>query len=367
MPRGSELCWAPTPPASSGGEMAPEREAETHDDKGSRSPRRVRHRRPDSAGTRIPLAGDDKRRPFVRCSLANMATHSFLTAALVAITTLAARPVNAQEEQKSAGVPDAAAQGRTVIVPARPGETPRSPIYVKAVDAEDSAKSVADQIKAGQLLRYGVSLGAAVQFHTGTSANEGGDSGATINPAGGALVYLAVFPWYWGGGDDEQDLYCASPSSENQDAADAAAVARARKQNPRIEALVAKLVETDTTSKKPYELCREAKDCYDDVKAEIGWKLGVKGGCAFHKFGLYFGYPLSVTKMNVRLAGVERARDMTGIFSGGLVFAPNYYLQFIAGVTLLNAQRSDDGTAVVIAVPSLGVGTTLDVFAAVAK
>ena len=59
---------------------------------------------------------------------------------------------------------------------AQPGSTSSAPIHVKVESTKhdkDHDKSVADTIKSGELLRYGVSIGAALQPDIGVLEDTG--------------------------------------------------------------------------------------------------------------------------------------------------------------------------------------------------
>jgi hypothetical protein len=184
---------------------------------------------------------------------------------------------------------------------------------------EGGAADLAGDFKAGRLIRYGVTGGAAFAVHVPLQPEEQEQAGVS------AMPYVAVFPFWWAIRGDVTRAYCGEFFS-SADGESAMAYANT---------MATKLARTRKQKTDP-----SVNDEYKPSRTEIldltGWDTELKGSCgAARMFGLYWGIPASfnVNGKAPDTSDAIKSRDFKPVSSVGLAFAPFAAVSLLLGYT----------------------------------
>lgn len=287
---------------------------------------------------------------------------------------------------------------------------PQTATGTKETEPEDEpeekteAEKELDKLKAGKLIRWGITGGVAPAFYQPFNRAQN----AASVPGMGALTYVLFLPGFWRN-RPEQNIYCANrwTGTENEAAAARAADDLAIE---RAKIIVDRLLASEKSGAlkpggAPTEImctdgrCLRDEDAVrvlagkvnaggDDAEAArttltaivqrstFDWTSGISASCRSRMWGLWFGYPLKYTATvprAVMTASGEQIRrdrlDVQPIFATGLGFSPNAYVSLLAGVSIgkVNLPPAKDQDDEVIVSFLFGLGGNLDLLGFLTK
>lgn len=238
----------------------------------------------------------------------------------------------------------------------------------KDTGEKTAAEKELDQLKAGKLIRWGITAGVAPALYQPLAYHKTSVS----TPGMGALTYIMLHPGYWRN-QPETNIYCANRWGGVQSEAAAAAAAddlssdRAKLIVDRILASekagslvpdeVLGLMCTDgscvddegavrTLAKKANGTGEEAEAARKVLISKVqrttySWTSGISARCGSRMVGMWFGYPLKFTATVPYQTPTEdgpvvrRHRlDVTPLFATGIGVSPNAYISLLAGISL---------------------------------
>lgn len=297
---------------------------------------------------------------------------------------------------------DAAATAAEKGADIKPADKPAAEAAAKP-DEKTEAEKELDKLKAGKLIRWGITGGVAPAFYQPLHYKKD----AASVPAMGALTYVLMLPGYWRS-RPEQNIYCANrwSGAENEAAAaraaDDLAVDRAKLI---VERLLAAQKSGALKSGAATEImCTDGRCVQDEPGVEalarkinlggddadaarttltaivqrstFDWTSGISASCRSRMFGMWFGYPLKYTATVPRevmtSTGVEYRRDrleVQPIFATGLGFSPNAYVSLLAGISLgkANLPPGKDKDDELVVSFLFGLGGNLDLLGFLTK
>lgn len=233
---------------------------------------------------------------------------------------------------------------------------------------EDEPKALADQLKGGELVQHGVTVGAAIAVQTGL-----GEKRALRDVATSVMPYIAFLPKRWFIYGDVTKAYCTSAwrGQAAQKAADAFALKLAQERGQ----AASWPLKGDGPGDEPERLAGESWDeaqTWEAFSANpnkyrksiwrlTGWATGHEGTCHAWVPGAYVGIPLGFTA-NGRSKDDEKvqARDFKPLISAGAVLAPFTYFSLLAGITVSNV-KGDDGKNRRALSATIGLGGNIDI------
>lgn len=268
-------------------------------------------------------------------------------------------------------------------------------------DDESDAKKELEKLKAGKLIRWGITAGIAPAFYQPFHYSK---KAASV-PGMGALTYVMLHPGYWRS-RPETNIYCANRYI-GQDAEDAASAAADNLSKDRAKLIIERLLASAKVGvlKKPGAareiMCARNNNCVsderevralankvnaggDDAEAArttltaivqretFDWRSGIAARCGSRMLGMWFGYPIKYTATIPHLdkdGKVERSKlDVTPIFATGLGVSPNAYISLLAGISLgkVNLPPADDDEEWVVSF-LFGLGGNLDLIGLLTK
>jgi endonuclease/exonuclease/phosphatase family metal-dependent hydrolase len=266
--------------------------------------------------------------------------------------------------------------GTKTVIKSPPGGAATVTTTAGEGDAKkDEPKSLVDQLKGGELVQHGVTLGAAVAMQVGV-----GKDRALRSVATSFMPYLAILPRRWWIYGDVTKAYCTSAwrGQSAQDAADALAMKLALERGAAVtwplgpsvydapDPPVDGVKWQDAPSWEAFQatpaLFRQS------VWKLTGWVMGREGICHPWVPGLYVGIPLGGFTANGRSTDSEltKAREFKPLFATGFVFAPFTYFSLLAGLTLSNVKGDDEKNRRALSA-TIGLGGNIDVFSLLLK
>lgn len=210
-----------------------------------------------------------------------------------------------------------------------------------------------DSQKAIKLMELGITVGAGLAVLIPTS-----NDNALREAAPTAMPYVAVFPGYWTGGA-ERNKYCASAWSLEEEDAQKAAVAKAKKWGRRVVqnalvriaagesaqdiAVLWSNISSDNTklTEQAQKLVNNSTDLktQEEVASYLGslrWNPAYKGRCGGTKWGLWVGRPLNFEATRNENHGPANGAEHVTFrpdIAAGFALTPNAYVTFLLGAT----------------------------------
>lgn len=272
-----------------------------------------------------------------------------------------------------------------------------------AAEKSDAQKEL-DKLKAGKLIRWGITGGVAPAFYQPLNYSKN----AASVPGMGALTYVMFHPGYWRS-KPETNIYCANRwTGEANEAAAASAADDLAVERAKL--IVDRLLASDKANNLgPKEvtaiMCAEGPCGQDDhqvaglarrantggsdaeaartaltavvIRTTFDWRSGIPARCGSRMVGMWFGYPLKYTATVphvVKLADgkseVRRDRlDVTPLFATGLGVSPNAYVSLLAGISLgkVNLPPGKDKDDELVVSFLFGIGGNLDLLGFLTK
>lgn len=278
--------------------------------------------------------------------------------------------------------------------------TPKSPKPAEKPAEESDAKKELDKLKAGKLIRWGITAGVAPTFFLPVHSYKHEGRRHLSVPDIAVLTYVMLHPFYWQR-SPETNIYCANrwAGEESEAAADRAAntlsseraalmverildahkadaladddvtaiacvSGKCVKNTSQVRALAGKAAGTgaEADAARATLVAVVQRSTYD-------WTSGISAKCGSRMLGVWFGYPLKFTATiptRVTVMGVPEIRrdrlEITPIFATGLGLSPNAYISLLAGIALgrTNIPPSTDKDDEVVISFLFGLGGNLD-------
>lgn len=275
----------------------------------------------------------------------------------------------------------------------------------KKKEADDDDKTPAekelDRLKAGKLIRWGITGGVAPAFYQPLHYAKH----AASVPGMGALTYVMMHPGYWRS-EPETNIYCANRwggvASETA-AAEAADDLSKERAGLIIERLLASQKAGTLKAGEAKEImCADGKCVTDDdqvrtlaakangddddvaeaarttltaivQRSTFSWKSGIAASCGSRMVGMWFGYPLKYTATiphyNHDGVVVRSRLDARPIFATGLGVSPNAYISLLFGIALskVNLPPGTDKDDELVVSFLFGLGGNLDLLGFLTK
>jgi hypothetical protein len=192
-------------------------------------------------------------------------------------------------------------------------------------DSDSDTDAEVDKLKAGKLIRFGVTAGTALLMSTGLTSK--GTDGIKQESAGvAAMPYVLLVPGYWLRTKkySARNAFCAASYGADR----AAALIAGRKYA--IQESIANLSITDQTryeNDDPSVVAAVHKDAMEKFETFRD------NGCLAVNFGIFVGKPLDFDA-SVKPSGKEKQekRQVHSFLAAGVAYTPNAYVTFLAGV-----------------------------------
>lgn len=271
-------------------------------------------------------------------------------------------------------------------------------------EEKSEAEKDLDKLKAGKLIRWGITAGVAPAFYQPLAYSKN----AASVPGMGALTYVMFHPGYWRS-KPETNIYCANRwgGSENEAAAARAADDLAVE---RAKLIVDRLLASDKAGslrageaaailcgegtcgqddRRVAALARQVNNAGDEAEAArttltalvirttFDWRSGIPARCGSRMVGMWFGYPLkyaATVPHTVLLPNnkseVRRDRlDVQPLFATGIGVSPNAYVSLLAGISLgkVNLPPGKDKDEELVVSFLFGIGGNLDLLGFLTK
>jgi hypothetical protein len=265
--------------------------------------------------------------------------------------------------------------GTTTVIktPPRGGAATVTTTAGESEAKKDDTKSLADQLKGGELVQYGVTIGAAIAMQVGL-----GEDRALRSVGTSVMPYVAILPRRWFIYGDVTKAYCTSAwrGQSAQKDADAFAIKLALERG---EAAKWPLDQSayDEPETAGLAFWNEA-NTWDEFRASpakfrksiwnlTGWVMERSGVCRSWIPGIFIGIPLGFTA-NGRSTDDEtvEARDFKPLISAGAVLAPFTYFSLLAGFTVSNVKGEDERNRRAVSA-TFGLGGNIDVIGLLLK
>jgi len=320
-------------------------------------------------------------------------------ATAMSLTTAAEAAPNDATKVKAAKEAIEATQAASVIAESLKPEPADKQAEKKPEEKSDAEKDL-DKLKAGKLIRWGITAGVGPAFYAPLHTS----GGRPAVPGVGAITYVMFHPFYWRNAP-AQNIYCANQWSGTASetvasrAADDAAKERAEPlvenlltaqksgaldeytvvnmicPNENCKPLAAEIIRLAEAANSASKNATQYKSTLNGIvqRYTLGWTSGIAAKCGSRRFGLWAGYPIKYSAtLPYKDPMGDNKRDkleVTPLFAGGLGFSPNAYVSLLAGVSFghVNLPPGKDKDDELVVSLIMGIGGNLDILGLLTK